>query len=96
MMVAGALWLPLEQLDPDPDAHVQQKATDFQDAINLERSLEMLCRIDSGADVVTYRLPGYDQVPGQLGDDPGAVDPDVDEEAPEGVVESCRISSQKI
>ena len=51
----------------------------------------MVSWINSRADVVTYGLPGYGEVPGQLRDESKAIGPDVDEDAPELIMESSRI-----
>ena len=87
-----SLLLALVDLDLDPDDDVQQNAGDFHKTIDCQRSLEVLRRIYSGADVVAQGLPRYDEVPGQLGDDPKTLDPDVDEEAPEVILKGCRVS----
>ena len=55
----------------------------------------MISWIDSKADIVTYGLPGNGEVPSQLRDESKAIGPDVDEDAPEVIMESSWILKPK-
>ena len=83
--------LSFVNFDFQKDDKIENQAEDLDNSVDLDRNLEDVRRIDSGADVESERLPRRSGVPDELGDEAEAFDPAGQETAPEVVVKRGRI-----